>query len=592
MRNGICGAMTDPLVRLDSHDPRRGGRSFCFGGLDEVVAASRVEEVIPALVRVEEAVSRGLHAAGYVAYEAAPAFDSALRTHPADPRLPLLWFAIFAEREEVPAVRHHPGDAERFSLGEWSPIPGEGAYRLAVEEIRELIAAGDSYQVNHTLRLRAPFRGSDLALYRTLCAAQGAAYGAFLRLGDLTVVSASPELFFRWTDGELELRPMKGTRPRGRWTAEDDALADELLTSPKERAENLMIVDLLRSDAGRVSCFGSVTVPRLFEVERYRTVHQLTSTVRSRTAPGTTLTDVFRALFPSGSVTGAPKVRTMGVIREMEETPRGIYTGAIGFVSPGEAEFSVAIRTLVVDTSAGRAELGVGSGITHDSNAAAEWEECLAKARFTRHTRGDVELLETLLHRPMQGYFLLDGHLARMEASARYFDLRYDEERVRAALARAVRGARSLLRVRLVLAVDGDVLVREEPLGNPPRSPLRVALSATPVDSRHALLYHKTTFREPYEARRREHPEHDAVLLVNERGEITEGDTANVVVMVAGELCTPPLEAGLLPGVFREHLLRAGTLRERTLLPADLHAAEEVYLVNSLRGWQRALLAE
>ncbi len=406
----------------------------------------------------------------------------------------------------------------------------------------------------------------------------------------MSVVSTSPELFFRWADGELELRPMKGTRPRGRWAAEDEALAAELPASPKERAENLMIVDLLRNDAGRISEWGSVRVPRMFETERYETVHQLTSTVRSRTLPGTTLTGVLRALFPCGSVTGAPKVRTMEIVRELEDGPRGVYTGALGFVSPGEAAFSVAIRTLLIDRAAGEAELGVGSGITWDAAAAAEWRECLDKAEFVRHAPVGFRLLETLLWEPGAGFFLLDGHLARMAASARRFGFAFDASSAAARLSE-VAGS-GPLRVRLLLARGGEVSVEAHPLSAGEASPVRVAVSARPVDSRDPLLYHKTDRREAYRSRAAERPDVDDVLLVNERGEVAESTLANVVVRAGGEAWTPPVESGLLPGVFREHLLRAGELRERTLRVEDLRRADELYLVNSVRKWRRAVLVD
>ncbi|HEV2146865.1 MAG TPA: aminodeoxychorismate synthase component I [Longimicrobiaceae bacterium] len=579
----------EPLVRFDSLDPARGPRSLRFSGHRATLAADGLAEVLPVLQRVEEAVSRGLHAAGFLAYEAAPAFDPALAVHPADPRLPLAWFALFEAREEVPALQGVPD--EPFSLGEWTPSLGAEAYARRVAAIRELIAAGDTYQVNFTLRLDAAFAGSDLGLYGALCRAQRSAYGALLRLGGLSVVSASPELFFRWSEGELELRPMKGTRPRGRWEDEDAALAAELVASPKERAENLMIVDLLRNDAGRVSEWGSVHVPRLFETERYETVHQLTSTVRSRTVPGTGLADVLRALFPSGSVTGAPKVRTMQIIRELEDGPRGVYTGAIGFVSPGETVFSVGIRTLLVDRARGRAELGVGSGITYDAGAEAEYRECLDKARFATHPPADFELLETLLWEPPGGWFLLGGHLDRMAASARYFGFRFHEERVRAALSDTVSGSPDgPLRVRLLLARDGEVRAETSPLAPTPTAPARVALSTRPVDSRDPFLCHKTTRREVYTTRAAERPDCDDVILVNERGEVTESTIANVVARIGGALWTPPREAGLLPGVFRRHLLETGEVRERPLRPEDLRDAEELYLVNSVRRWRRAEL--
>jgi para-aminobenzoate synthetase/4-amino-4-deoxychorismate lyase len=583
-------ASAEPLVRFDSLDPARGPRSLRFSGHRGTLVADGLADVLPVLRRVEEAVARGLHAAGFLTYEAAPAFDAALVTHPPDPRLPLAWFALFATREEVPALVGIPD--EPFTLGAWEPSLGAEAYARRVGRIREWIAAGDTYQVNFTLRLAAAFAGSDLGLYGALCRAQRSAYGALLRIGDLSVVSASPELFFRWAEGELELRPMKGTRPRGRWEDEDAALAAELVASPKERAENLMIVDLLRNDAGRVSEWGSVHVPRLFETERYETVHQLTSTIRSRTRPGTSLSDVLRALFPCGSVTGAPKVRTTEIIRELEDGPRGVYTGAIGFVSPGETAFSVGIRTLLVDRARGRAELGVGSGITYDAGAEAEYQECLDKARFASHPPADFELLETLLWEPGGGWFLLEGHLERTASSARYFGFRFDEAHARAALADAVSGPTDgPLRVRLLAARDGAVRVETFPLAPQPEAPARVALSARPVDSRDPFLCHKTTRREVYTTRAAERPDVDDVILVNERGEVTESTVANVVARIDGSLWTPQREAGLLPGVFRRHLLETGEIRERALRPEDLWAAEEVWLINSVRRWRRADLA-
>jgi para-aminobenzoate synthetase/4-amino-4-deoxychorismate lyase len=428
-----------------------------------------------------------------------------------------------------------------------------------------------------------------VALYERLCLAQRSAFCAYVDPGEgRTIVSASPELFFRANGRELELRPMKGTRPRGRWPDEDRALAEELAASPKDRAENLMIVDLLRNDAGRVAEFGSVRVERLYQVERYETVHQMTSTLRARLRRDAGLADVFRALFPCGSVTGAPKVRTMQIIRELEPSPRGVYCGAIGFVSPGEAVFSVGIRTLLLDAEAGTAELGVGSGITYDSDAAAEYRECWAKAAFVRLEPAEFRLLETMLWEPDGGWFLLDGHLDRMAASAEYFGYAFDRDDAVRRLAAAARGfARGPLRVRLRLDREGSMEIEAAPRLSSPE-PARVAIAPEPVDSRDPLLYHKTTRRAEYDRRAASRPDCDDVLLVNERGELTESAIANLVVRLDGALWTPPLECGLLPGVFRAHLLARGEIRERVLYPADLARAEEVWLINSVRKWRRA----
>ena len=574
-------------VRFDAPG---GGRSFRFAGPRGVVRAERVDEVLPLLARVEAAVQDGLHAAGFVAYEAAPAFDPAFATHPPDPRLPLAWFALYEAREEVDAdysLAHLEPE-----LGAWSIDLDEPEYVDRIGRIHELIAAGDTYQVNLTARLTAPFRGDPRALYERLCLAQRSGFCGCLELGEgMTIVSASPELFFR-LDGEgLELRPMKGTRPRGRWPAEDAALAAELAASPKDRAENLMIVDLLRNDAGRVAEFGGVRVERLFEVERYETVHQMTSTIRAVPRAGAGLAEVFRALFPCGSVTGAPKVRTMEIIRELETGPRGAYCGAIGFASPGEAVFSVGIRTLLLDANAGTAELGVGSGVTFDSDAAAEYRECWAKAAFARRAPVDFRLLETMLWEPGDGWFLLDGHLARLASSADYFGFAFDADDAVHRLEQAARSFARPMRVRLTAGRDGGISLESAPLASSPE-PVRVAVAAEPVDSRDPLLYHKTTRRAEYERRAAARPDCGDVLLVNERGELTESTIANLVLRLDGTHWTPPLDAGLLPGVLRAHLLARGEIRERVLHPVDLERAEEVWLINSVRRWRRAVVVD
>jgi para-aminobenzoate synthetase/4-amino-4-deoxychorismate lyase len=331
-------------------------------------------------------------------------------------------------------------------------------------------------------------------------------------------------------------------------------------------------------------------VERLFEVERYETVHQLTSTIRARPRAGTGLAGLFRALFPCGSVTGAPKVRTMQIIADLEDEPRGVYCGAIGIASPGEAVFSVAIRTVVVDLAAGRAELGVGSGITWDSDAASEYRECLDKAAFTRRAPNDFRLLETLLHEPGTGFFLLDGHLSRLAGSAAHFGFRFDRAEVLHALHRGL-GASTPQRVRLLLDRSGEATVESIPL-DPSPAPVRVAIAREPVDSRDPLLFHKTTRRAVYDERRASRPDCDDVLLLNERGELTESTIANLVVRLDGALWTPPLGSGLLPGVLRADLLSRGDIRERTLRPADLDRAQAVYLISSVRRWRRAVVVD
>ncbi len=368
----------EPTVLLESY-AARDPDSFAFFGLCGEVMARRPEEVRPALEAVEKAVADGAYAAGFLAYEAAPGLDPALTTK-ACADVPLLWFGFFRRRARIAAGGLQPGG--EYAVSAWTPSIARPAYDRALQAIREYIAAGDTYQVNFTFRLRADFTGDDRAFYRDLCRAQQASYSAYLDLGRYRILSASPELFFALEEGVLKTRPMKGTRPRGKGPAEDEALARALQESSKDRAENVMIVDLLRNDLGRVAQPGSVEVARLWEVERYETVLQLTSTVQARLRQGVGLAQIFGALFPCGSVTGAPKVRTMQIIAELEEEPRGIYTGCIGFVSPGlDARFNVAIRTAWIDRDKGHAEFGVGGGITWDSRQEGEYEECLVKAR-------------------------------------------------------------------------------------------------------------------------------------------------------------------------------------------------------------------
>jgi para-aminobenzoate synthetase/4-amino-4-deoxychorismate lyase len=580
--------MTSPFVLLESHERFPRGRSFHFGDCIEEITATTPREILPALRRIEAAVQSGLHAAGFLSYEAAPAFDPHLRVKNGGD-FPLLWFGLFRERREIIAGEFFRDGV--FELSDWQPDIDEHGYRHAIELIREHIAVGDTYQVNFTFRLRTHFRGDDLALYHRLCRNQRAGYCAYLNLGRYRVLSASPELFFHRQNEKLTTRPMKGTRPRGRTTSEDRCLVEQLAASAKERAENLMIVDLLRNDVGRISEYGAVAVPKLFEVERYETVQQMTSTITSRLLPEVGLVEILQALFPSGSVTGAPKIRTMEIINALENSPRQIYTGCIGFASPGpEALFNVVIRTLLIDAQTGVAELGVGSGITYDSSPEAEYQECLLKAKFLTESRPEFALLETILFENDTGYFLLDRHLARLADSAEYFGFRFDEHEAKQLLQRLASGR---YKVRLLLHSDGRPEVEYTRLPDISRRPkMRVTLAKEPVNSQDGFLFHKTTHREIYESRAASRPDCDDVLLVNEKGELTEATIANLVVRIGGKNYTPPVACGLLAGTFRAELIAKGELVERVLYPADLRGAEAIFLINSVRRWMHAQLID
>jgi para-aminobenzoate synthetase / 4-amino-4-deoxychorismate lyase len=584
------------------------GRTLAFGSPRRVYEAHTIFDVVPVLAAVDADARAGCWAAGYVAYEAAPAFDAAFAVRPAGGAR-LAWFGVFDEPSSagtMPAEPPPPAAAPAFE-----PDVPRAEYDTAVATIRDAIGRGDVYQVNYTMSLRA-LAHPDAFSYGRLLRAQEPAYGALLELEDERILSVSPELFFRRRGRELVTRPMKGTARRGRWLEEDEAAAARLAASGKERAENLMIADLMRNDLGRLARFGGVHVPQLFAIERYPTVHQMTSTIAATLRAGVTLPDLFRALFPCGSVTGAPKVAATRWIAALERAPRGVYCGAIGVVEPGgDCTFSVAIRTLRVDRATGAAAYGTGGGITWDSVAGAEHDEALAKAAVLFTERPPFELLETLRleHRR---YARADRHLARLAASAQYFGFTFDRAAVAAVLDAAARRD-GVWRARLLLRRDGRARAELAPLagrgaGGPdgggviaphaadgpagtddnaragPAGGLRVALAAATVDSRDVFLFHKTTHRAVYDARRAAHPAADDVLLRNERGELTEFTTGNLVVELDGVLLTPPRTAGLLAGVYRGALLERGMVAERTLLPRDLARASRCWLTNSVRG--------
>jgi para-aminobenzoate synthetase/4-amino-4-deoxychorismate lyase len=574
-------------------------RAFRLAEPVGVIEARRPGEVAGAIDAAGSAAARGLWAAGFVAYEAAPGLDPELSVHvraPDDPfaELPLAWFALFERKEDLPPLEPGRLDPSGSEGSPWRPSVDRAIYDAAVERIRELIAAGHTYQVNHTIRLRAMIQGDERGFYRDLCLAQRGGYAAFLDLGRFRVLSASPELFFRIDGQRITTKPMKGTAPRGRWPAEDEEIAARLVASSKERAENAMIVDLLRNDLGRICRTGSVEVERMVEAERFETVWQLTSTIEGDLRPEITLLDAFRALFPSGSVTGAPKVRTTRIIADLEDSARGPYCGAIGYLSPpgsGEprANFNVAIRTVVLDTQTRTAEFGVGGGITHDSSASGEYEEILAKARVLSDVRPAFELFESLAHAPAEGFRHLNEHLERLAASARYFGFRFELEEAAATLKQAVDDVTEPSVVRLTLARDGALStdVRDLP---PAEERVRVSLDDEPVDPSDVWLFHKTTRRGPYERRRDRRPDVNDVVLVNDRGEVTESTVANLAVRLEGVWVTPPIDAGLLPGTYRTVLLREGRLIERPVTVDGLRGAGELALVSSVRGWRPAVL--
>jgi len=537
------------------------------------VIANNIGEVLSVLNFAEREAKAGSYVAVMLSYEAAPAFDSVLVMHePTD--FPLAWAAAFESATDLV-----PNDSRSFS-NSWTPRISRVEYDDAVTRIKELIAAGDTYQVNYSFPLTASFNGDAYAWYRTLYEAQGAQYSAYIDLGRYQVLSLSPELFFERRGDRVVTKPMKGTVRRGRWTAEDRELAQWLRESTKDRAENVMIVDLLRNDLGKVSIPGSVCVSSLFELERFPTVWQMISTVQSTLRPSTSLADLMTALFPCGSITGAPKIRTIDIIRELERFPRGAYTGTIGLLKPGgDCVFNVAIRTVVVDTESQCATFGVGGGVTIDSTAEREYEECLVKSRFLNSPVVEFQLFESMLLEDGE-YFLLAEHLERLRNSVDYFGFVFPGTRINADLGRiAVENSRGSFKVRLTLWKDGLIETQLTPV-ELLSSVKAVELAPEPVDSSDRFLFHKTTRR----------PGGDAVIFWNERREVTESGIANIVISIAGQLYTPPIFSGLLAGTFRNHLLTEGKIEERVITVEELQRSNEFFLINSVRRWIRVNL--
>jgi para-aminobenzoate synthetase/4-amino-4-deoxychorismate lyase len=590
-----------PYVLLDdSLTP--GGRSLLYTEPERIVAAHTPEEVEAALKEIEAGLAAGLHAAGFFAYELGYCLEPKLkRLLPGDESVPLFWLGLF----RAPRALDDAGTRawlEAQGAGGKAAISGleltwtREDYDDAFAKVQDYIAAGDVYQINLTLKYRFDFTGDAIALYAALRRKQRVAYGALIHTGALDVLSLSPELFFRREGKHITARPMKGTAPRGRTPREDSRLKTWLAVDEKQRAENLMIVDLLRNDLGRVARIGSVEVTDLFTVETYRSVHQMTSGIAAELRSDMGLTDMLRALFPCGSVTGAPKVRAMEIIRELEGEPRGIYTGAIGHIAPsGDAQFNVAIRTVVLDGRAG--EMGIGSGIVADSKVDSEFDECLLKANFLTKLDPPFELIETIRFEKGEGFHLLERHFARLQASAAHFGYPFSRDAVLAALeAEAARVEAPVALVRLLLAEDGAITVTSSPITLPTKETVwRFAISDRRLDENDPFFYHKTTRRQFFEQemeRQKELTGCDEVVFLNSKGELTEGTRTNLFVELDGRLFTPALACGLLPGTLREELLdlpRAAA-SETILTPQDLLAADRIYLGNSVRGLIRAEL--
>lgn len=561
-----------PFILLDD---ARTGRARLFRDPVAILRADRLDEVVPALERLRGERRR---AAGFIAYEAGCALEPRLASTFRQPQTPLLWFGLFDSFEEVDAETWLPDPAGGWT-GAPEPIVGRDDYLGQLARVQEAIVAGDIYQANLTFPAEVATAGDPRAIYAGLRCRARAGHGALVWTGEDWFLSLSPELFFTLENDTLTARPMKGT-------AAPDADPEGLRSDPKQRAENLMIVDLLRNDLARVAAPGSVAVPELFVVERYPTVQQMVSTVTARLAAGRDAIDVLKALFPCGSITGAPKVRAMEIVRALELHPRGLYTGAIGHIGPeGEAGFNVAIRTLHLKPGSGRATLGLGSGIVSDSNPFDEWSECLAKGAFVASER-PFDLIETMGFDPHDGLLRLDAHMARMKASAEALGFSFDRHAARNELQAATFRLRERARVRLLASRQGNYAIEVRPLASP-KEPVQVAIAPLPVAPDDFRLAHKTTDRSFYDQARRAAGAFETIFT-DPDGFLTEGSFTSIFLKRDGVLLTPPLSRGLLPGILRAELLEQGRAVEADLRPEDL--AQGFCIGNTARGLLRARL--
>ena len=547
----------------------------------DTVTVWDLDDVLPAFEKAEAATIAGNWVVGLLSYDAGPAFDDAVVSQ-RDHNTPLLSYGIFN--------RHMTSDGPTdgpFEISEWTPDQTESQFSKSIDEVREYIRSGETYQVNYTVRRNATFWGSAEGLFASLSRAQQAKHDAFLHFGSHALCSASPELFFTRDGHNLSSRPMKGTRPRHFDPQIDAAIVEDLRTSLKDRAENVMIVDMVRNDLGRIANIGSVNVSSLLEVEHYPTVHTMTSTVDAASSAG--LVETLQALYPIASITGAPKYRTTEIIAELEQTPRGAYCGSVFALSPdGRWEFNVVIRSVWLDLENGVGTYGVGGGIVWDSEAGNEWEETEHKSRVLARAGKPLKLLETMAWTPDAGISLRQRHINRLLDAGDHFNIQVDMDVVMELL-NTVRSD-TPVKLRLLIDAAGVPELQIGPLPADNGEPRHLPIDSAPIDPYDEFLVFKTTTRTRYDEALERFPEAPDVILWNRRGELTETCIANLVLELDGELVTPDHSSGLLPGTLREELLDRGQLDERILTLDDLRRATRIWTINSVRGWDEVSL--
>ncbi len=577
--------------------------SYVFTDPERIITCYRTKQIKPCLEQLEELKKQGFFLSGFLSYEAGYAFCKKFRHNQNKKyKFPLIWMGVF---KNPYIYDHNAGEfintskidilSDNYKLQDTCKISNlkfaisRADYISNIQKIKKLIKTGDTYQVNYTTKLKFNLKGSDFALYQKLRNKQPVGYNAFIKSRRFSILSYSPELFFRQTKEQIYVRPMKGTMPRGTTTQDDIKIRRFLRNDPKNRAENIMIVDLLRNDLGKISKTSSVKTTRLFHVEKYKTLFQMTSTIQSRLKKGIGLYNLFSSLHPSGSITGAPKIRTMEIIKDLEQEDRKIYTGSIGYISPDETSvFNVAIRTILLKDTKG--EMGIGGGITYSSNAQSEWNECKLKAKFL--TQPSFQLIETMRWSKKEGIFLLQLHLKRLRASAKFFGFVLDTVKIHQLIKQKIKtlNPRKKYKLRLLLNISGNssihasVLNQQEPRTDTPK----ICISPHRLNPKNIYLYHKTTNRSLYEKEFRKHKKegfHDVVFL-NTKNQLCEGAISNIFIKKGSFYYTPPVTCGILPGVFRKYFINQNKdkVKEKILYIEDLKNADELYCVNSVRG--------
>ncbi len=582
------------ILLESSRQDELNNKNLLFHSPVEILSTDNRDEIPELFRRIEECIKNKQWIAGYFGYECGYHFEKIISVYKDKNSLPLVWLGVY----NPPFIIHSDllNSLSTHSTQEiLSPklLIDDSIYKTKISSLKEYIINGDTYQVNFTDKFEFDFNGDAVDLYFDLRQKQHVPFGGYINIGDSQILSFSPELFFRRSGNEITTKPMKGTCRRGKYLEEDAQLSEWLRNDEKNRSENLMIVDLLRNDLGRICEPGSVNVSEMYSVEKYETVLQMTSTVNGTLKNDINYYEIFKSLFPCGSVTGAPKIRTMQIIHELEQHPRGVYCGAIGFISPEhEAVFNVAIRT--IELTGGKGSMGVGSGIVFDSVPEREFEECELKAAFLLNEQTDFQLLETILWK--NGYTFLEQHLARLKNSAEYFFIPFHRNNINDTLKLSERtfDTQKTYRVRLLFSKTGSAFIEAiEHIDH--QTPGIIKIASERTNSNDTFLYHKTTARELYDRywKKAQTENITDYIFLNERDEITEGAITNLFIEKEGKLFTPPLLCGLLNGVYRQEVLRTNpTAQEKILTIDDLISAHALYICNSVRGWLKVTLSE